>query len=472
AELILDDPGMRFTLAVPPILLEEWQRVAAGTEVLRDDSVVELPADDPVARSYASTLELLREAHATGRIEMLHVPYAAPDIGALQQEGRLLDLSDHYRRSVSGYLASLEATPVPGTAVLGDVLPHGVLGLLADRGLRFAVVAPTGAVSAEETPAAGVYRAGGMSVLVADPDVSSEIETGDIEEMLDTLFEHVLSEENTAPVALTVDLGAGRPTKINDFLDALELMGATPWIELTDAASAAEHEPAPFVTLPAEVMPMLGARAGYWDAISEARRQATALARAAGDDNSIARSTNDASLIAQSRLWAGSDGRWAAADRARAFADFATLGAASVLDTVDLSAPPDLTLSSASGTVPISIVNGSGTELELTVRTRADGMSVGWTEQVLRFRPQENPVMVPVDLQSSISGQLHVEVWAGEVMLAQRNTTVRASYLDRLAIVGGVSLVLIAILLFVRRRIRAGAGAGTITTNNGSADRR
>ncbi|MDZ4180599.1 MAG: DUF6049 family protein, partial [Coriobacteriia bacterium] len=343
---------------------------------------------------------------------------------------------------------------------------------LADRGLRFAVVAPTGAISGEETPTAGVYRAGRMSILVTDPEVSSEIESGDIEAMLDALFEHALSEESTAPVALTVDLGAGRSTKIADFLQALERMRTTPWISLTDASSASTHEPAPFVTLPAEVLPTPGARAGYWDTISEARRQATALARAAGDGNATARSANDASLIAQSRLWAGSDGRWAAADRARAFADFAILAAAGVLDTVDLSAPPDLTLSSASGTVPVSIINGSGTELELTVRTRAEGMSVGWTEQVLRFRPQENPVVVPVDLQSSISGKLHVEVWAGDVMLAQRETTVRASYLDRLAIVGGVALVLVGILLFVRRRIRAGTGAGTITTNDGSEDRR
>ncbi len=472
ARLVLADPGVRISLAIPPVLLEDWLRASRGYEVLRDDSVAQVAADDPAARSCAGTLDLLKRAERTGRLEFLDVPYAAPDIGALQATGRLHDLSDHYRRSVSGYLAALETTPVPGTAVPGDALPVAALDLLDARGLEFAVLGPASAASHEATLAAGVYRSGHLAILMTDPNASEALAAGDVDAVLDAVFARVVSAETTVPYTLSVDLGPGRAAHTEAIREVVAGLRGVPWVAFTTAARAAAHAPAPSITLITGVAPAPGARPGYWKAVSETRRYSSALLTAAGLNDPQAHLVNDASMIAQSRLWAGSDDRWAAADRGRAFAEAAMLAASAVLDAVSISAPPDLTLSSATGDVPVSVTNASGKELDLTIRTRAEGIRVTRPEQVLRFRPQENFVTVPVNLQSSLSGRLYVEVWADDIMLAESVTAVRASYLDRLAIVGGVALVLMAMLLFIHRRVRAGGRAGTITGQNDRRDRR
>jgi hypothetical protein len=106
--------------------------------------------------------------------------------------------------------------------------------------------------------------------------------------------------------------------------------------------------------------------------------------------------------------------------------------------------------------VPISIVNGSAKELTVLLSMRGDNLGLsGPDEELVTLSPQENFHPVGVDLKSALSGTLVVEVRADEVLLATGTSVVRASYLDRLAIVGGVTLLLLGLLLFIRRRVRA-----------------
>jgi len=205
-----------------------------------------------------------------------------------------------------------------------------------------------------------------------------------------------------------------------------------------------------------------GARPGYWDAVEEARRYSTALMSITPTGHPLSAAVTRASLIAQSQMWAGSDGRWAEIDRGLAFADAAVRNSQTLFDAITISAPADLTLSSAIGEVPLTVVNNSQTELRLQIRTVAEGLATNNPVQTLQIRPQENFLTVPVDLQSSISGRLGVEVWADDILLAKGNTTVKASYLDRLAIIGGVTLVLVALLLFIHRRVRRAQLTDTI----------
>ncbi len=78
--LVMQDPGARIVLGVPPVLLAEWKRLSGGY-TLADGTGV--PAESPVARRYADTLTRLRAALDTGRLELVGLGYADPDLSAL-----------------------------------------------------------------------------------------------------------------------------------------------------------------------------------------------------------------------------------------------------------------------------------------------------------------------------------------------------------------------------------------------------
>jgi hypothetical protein len=56
---------------------------------------------------------------------------------------------------------------------------------------------------------------------------------------------------------------------------------------------------------------------------------------------------------------------------------------------------------------------------------------------------------------SSISGGVQFELAAGALALASGKAVVRASYVDRLVVVGTVVLVLLGLLWYIRRKGRA-----------------
>ena len=80
---------------------------------------------------------------------------------------------------------------------------------------------------------------------------------------------------------------------------------------------------------------------------------------------------------------------------------------------------------------------------------------VGDRSWTIELRPQENFFEVPVDLQNALAGQLTLAVMAGDLVLQEQTVTVQASYLDRLAIIGGIVLVLGVMLAFIIRRVHA-----------------
>ena len=61
---------------------------------------------------------------------------------------------------------------------------------------------------------------------------------------------------------------------------------------------------------------------------------------------------------------------------------------------------------------------------------------------------------MPVDLGQAISGKVRVAVRAGRVQLAATSLTVTASFIDRLAIVATIVVVLVILLFVVRGRVR------------------
>lgn len=468
-QLILDEPRMRAGLAIPPVLLEEWAHIASGYETSGPEGVQSVEAEAETPLEYSATLDLLGEAIATKRLELLSVPYANPSIPGLAQTDRYGDITTHLERGLSAVIASIETSPSSGVVLADGLLPGAAIEPLAARGVEFAIVDPLVVSSAEETATSGPYlieptqALKSFVVLATDADAAAALSATSGMPAAQVIFNRSLSKESTVPLVASILVGPGRDMDIASLATCLAELADAPWVHFVTPTTAARVTPLDTATLSSRVDVRSQAPAGYWDECDAARAYADALVTAAGSTDAQAGLARDASLIAQDAAWAGPDNNWSSADRGRGFASSAAREAHSVLDAISISTQ-DMTLSSATGEVPVNIANASGKTLSVRVVTRARGIELtGSNDVTLVIRPQDNFFTVPVDLQSSLSGKLDVEVWAGETMLTSTEVTVRASYLDRLAILGGASLILVGLLLFIRHRIRAVVTADTIS---------
>jgi hypothetical protein len=171
-------------------------------------------------------------------------------------------------------------------------------------------------------------------------------------------------------------------------------------------------------------------------------------------------------MIAESSSWTdrstGQD-----LERGTAFAKAADLRAMATLSKVTL-AVPNITLAGSTGRVPVSVSNGSGRPLQLVLRAIPDHVRLnkGRTVAFLAL-PGETILSVPVDMRASITGGVQFDLMAGGMVLAGGRSTVRASYIDRIFLVGTVVLVLLGLLWYIRRR-----GRGAIDRIRSVAGRR
>ncbi len=458
AQAVLDDSGLRLTLAIAPVTLDEWARIAQGYSLSdADEGLIEVGAEEPAPLRYASALATLRDAVATGRLELLDVPYADPDIAALAATDRLGDLAAHYSHARSVYLTTMETSPSAGTAVAADALPADAFEVLGEREIRFALLAPEGLHTEDASATGGVHSIEGsrLRALVLERTICDALEADAASAGTLLVFRHAVSELALTPIVTLTELGPGRRGSVDSVIALASLVGEAAWADLVTASIAAATAPSGTITAPASLETTSAAPAGYWSEVAQARQYATALEYAAGAGDPDARVAAEASLVAQSARWAGPDDRWSMVDRGRAFSSTAERLSRSVLDEVTVTAR-DVTLAGPRGDVPLSIVNGSTKDLEIVLRFSGDDLEfAGEDVEHVTLNPQENFHTVGVDLKSALSGTLVVELWAGEMMLDAGTSVVRASYLDRLAIVGGVALLLLGLLLYIRKRVRA-----------------
>ncbi|MBN2841190.1 MAG: hypothetical protein JXP37_09585, partial [Coriobacteriia bacterium] len=199
---------------------------------------------------------------------------------------------------------------------------------------------------------------------------------------------------------------------------------------------------------------------GYWDEIASARTSVIAYAGAIGQDDPDAEATSRALLAAESSLWAGCDGAW---DRAAGGLDLARQAQQHVHSQFELVYfdAKDVTLSGSTGEVPLTLINNTGKPLTLSLHAQPDAPRASPSARVIEVQPTQNFVTVPVDLHNIASTNLTVSLRAGDLTVAETVVRVRTSYIDRLAAVGMVVLVLIVLLAIIHRKVKP-AIAGTI----------
>ncbi len=471
AEAILGEPKLRASIAIAPELLEEWKTIAQGFSFAGPAGVEEVAASSSAARAYAQALQRVKDAVATRRLDLLSVPYADPDVAGLASIGREKDLGDQLTLGAEACADSLDLTATACLFPARSCLTDSAARQVAASGIRHAIVAPRFLRDGESTASAGVYVSSKapLTLLAADAGLGRLLGGADATATTESVFRRALeqSDDQARTLPVVIEVGPGRAATVTGFIERVRPLLGQAWIGLvtarTAAATAERKDSYSFVK---RVSVVRGTPSGWWSSIAAARRYAEALQAVLLEGEQAGVDAITHSLIAEAATWAGPDGKWALADRGRSFASAAVRSSLDVLDTVTVTGN-DLTLSSARGDVPFSIMNTSGRNLNVVLRFTPQDVAIrGRSLRSATLLPAENYVTVPVDLQASAGGRLRLQVVAGTLVIASTTVEVRASYLDRLAVVGAIVVLLGAMLFFIRRRVRTAevatsADAGT-----------
>lgn len=465
--LVTTDPAVHMTLGVPPVLLAEWRRISGGYTT---SDGLRIPASNPVALSYGTTLDHLKAAMHTGRLELVSLGYSDPDLNDLADQGLSSDTSPQYDAGLSAVFASLEATSSTGTVPAGGCVPPGAIKLLAEKGVSYIVADASCGRRAGAVAVSGAYRIAGspLRALLVDTAASKDLSSSEPSTALHAAFNR-LDLDDRQPYVLRIDLDEATADATTTVGVAVKALEAAPWIHMLTARDAVTGATQPDVRLvaggPAPVAPD-----GFWDDVAQARAYSSAMIASLGSSDAGAMTSQTQSLVAESSAWSGPNGTWQFADRGRAYALASLQTTRAILDTVHIKVEP-ITLSGAKGDVPVSVLNGTQRTLNVVVRTTTNGgIKVnGARDMPLTLRPQETFLQIPVDLESSLSGKLTVEVVAGNLVLSRKTVDVKASYLDRLAVIGGIVLLLAILLAFIVRRVRAAEATATTEDGSGAA---
>ena len=454
---LADPEAAPITLGLPPVILEDWLRASSGYQTVGPEGTTEVLGDDEVPQTYVRALEAVTTSISEGALELLDVPYAEPDLAGLSAMTALEDLGEHYRHGRSVYQAALTAEPTAGTAMSEDHVPSGVRSVLAERDLDFVLLSQAAVSSGEtsETPGAHPIAGTPSTGLVVDDAACEALTAETSADLIDHLFDVALSDEATRAVVAQMAFGPGRDGDASVFAAALDVLRRLPWAQAVSASAAAQTRGSEEIDLPEEPNGDAPAPIGYWEEVLEARRLAEALKAATSPTDSDADAAVVAVLVAESRCWAGPDESWGLVSRGRSYAAAATRRCEDILGSVSVSSD-DLTLAGRTGKLPLSIDNGSDKNLRVVVRARSQHARVGPPDEVeVELRPAENFVTLPVSMTTALADRVVVSVYAGETSIASTTIDIRASYLDRLAIVGMVVLVLGVLLFYIRRRVRS-----------------
>lgn len=458
---LVQDRAVPLSLAVPPLLLEEGARTAAGYETTAG---VAVKATDPSALRSARLVGALQSAVATGTLGLIDVPYALPDAALLNATGASEDLSLHWAQTDSVYASVLRAPIGPRVAYLGRTLTRGALASLADRAPMCVLAHGESLRSGDTTAVPGIYTLPDTNVhaLVVDDAASVGASMG-AEAFYDALFAHL---ETGSPAVVLLDLGREGANDPVDVQHALDWIESADWLHLTTTEALATSPAGGAATLsPADTTE---APEAYRSELKGARDAIVGYAQAAGAMDADAVAVTRSLLVAQSGMWAGHDGLWSSAPEAEAFAESARQFVLAQYALIKLDTK-DVTLSGTKGNVPLTLINDTGKHLDLTLVAHSSAGTVVTPTQAISVQPTQNLLTIPVDLGNTLSDSINVRITAGDALITETTVTVRASYLDRLGIVAIVVLVLAGLLFYIRKRVKT-VDAGTITSGDNGPD--
>ena len=453
ATSVLTDPLARVTLALSPLTLEEWRSITRGYTLASGASV---PAGAPATVAYAATLQRLKSALQTGRLELTAAGYSDPSLTDLAANKLGDDVLPQYETGLSAYFTSLETTPSTGTVPAGGTMPQALAKTLHSQGVRYLVVDGSSARIGKKAAPTGAYpvAGAGFTALVPDGPGGRALAAGETSTAIAGTFDRAQSSTPRAPYVVRVELGEGRAAATATVLPALKAFEAAPWARLQLGRETGPAKGAKSVTLASATV--ASKEKAFWAAVRGGRANAEALISGLGAGNLSAQTAQTQSLISEAHAWSDPANSYATASAGTAFARSAYHAGQAIFSKIDVSAQ-SVTLAGATGQVPVNIQNSTQETLDVYVVAESDGgvEVTGPTRILTRLPPRETFVQVPVDMHSSLNGRLEIDVVSGPLVISKQTVTVHRSYLDRLALVLGIVVALGGLLVFIVRRVAA-----------------
>ncbi|MGB4441198.1 MAG: hypothetical protein WBJ62_03125 [Coriobacteriia bacterium] len=442
AQLANDGPPI--ALALPPILIEQLARVAAGYETTAG---IVVPASDETPVRYARMLDSLRSAVETGTIELIDVPYGLPDLADLSSIGGSPDLDLHWRQTDTVSALTLLDTSGSGVAYLGEHLSAEGLVSAGERGAA-CVLAHEGSLRSPDAAATpGCYTVDGTDtkvLVVNDAAAAGALEGPDA--FYDALFEQL----DGGTVVVLLEVGPGSPHTTEDVRHVVDWLGDASWLRAREVGSltqASDREPASIAKRSGEPDDV-----EYWNEIVAGRSAALAYARAAGPDDPDATAAVRALLAAESSLITSEGSRASGRTQGLARSAEALEYVTAQFALIRLEAE-DVTLSGTNGELPLTLINDTGKQLNLTLLAASGTRQSTVGAQEIVAQPTQNFLTLPVDLGNALSDEIAISVRAGDMTIAEAAVGVRASYIDRLATILMVVAVLAVLLVIIRRKV-------------------
>lgn len=431
-------------LALPPVLTEQLARAAAGYETT---TTVRVPATDEQPMRHARTLESLRSAIETGTISLVDVPYSLPDLAGLSAIRSTSDLALHFGQTDAVNALALHASPEPAVAYLGPRLSADAMTVLAERGATCVLAHADDVRSGDATATPGCYTVAGSAtkVLVVDEAAARGAHDG-AAAFYDALFDRI----GEGPVVVLLRVGPDAPNTTLDVQHALDWIDEASWLRASDVASltrSADPRPATLVRPAKETIDT-----SYWAEIATSRTATLAYAGAVGLEDPDALAAVRSLLVAESSLLTQTKASQGAPAEGLVRAAEARDFVMSQFALVRLDAK-DVTLSASKGNVPLTLINDTGKKMALTLHAASDSGSSSAGSQDVVVQPAQNFLTLPVDLGNALADELVVTVRAGDLTVAEATVAVQASYIDRLATVLMVVIVLAVLLVIIRRRV-------------------
>jgi len=458
AELAALPSAPTVEVAISPMLLTQLGRMRAGYTVEEVGGVREVPAGEGGAELAAGALEDLRTVASAPGVRITALPFSVPELPALYGGGLGRDVQIQLDRGREVVGSFLQSSPVPGVlrppaaaldaATLRGLSASGITTLIVDPGTvdtapqPLDLTGPATAHLAEATLAAIVPDPSADAVVaetaLADPVRSAQATLGE----LAMIWQERPGEHRGVAMVLGEDLIPPGPF----FVPFARGIAGAPWLSTVSSTElVASFPPLAPTELAAPALRRFGST--YVAELKQTRRRVDTLRSMLPPESEEPARLDSMLLLAEAGQYLSDPTGGLAFVRAvRDEVD-------AVLASLTLGTVSTVTLTSESGGgIPVSVSNGGGEQLSVTVRLvsqhlretlSADLELPPGTSETVRFQAQlRSTGRFPVRAQL---------VSPGGRVIDQETIVVRSTEYNRIALVITLGAALVLLVLWARR---------------------
>jgi hypothetical protein len=459
-------PGLPVTMVVSPVLLEQLATMRDGYRVVEGSGIREVPAEQGTALAAGRLLDRIREVLRQPLVEVVALPYASPSVPALVHAGLNIDLARQIRRggdavaALGGKEPSRTIFHPPGSAVTASSLAPLNLALAAEPGPTPALLLDGNVVPpppTELTPPARIQvEADGTShpAIASDPGVEARTAALPDDPILRAQWvlgelSAIYFEQPSIPRGAALIFGEQDEPEsgfLQSFLRGIRGAPEIFWLKAAPASRLLLDQSVPDrrrLTETVRPSPLAGS---FTTEMDDSRDAVEALDSMA-DQNDLVGQLDRLLLLSESRYLGGhEDLRFDYLDTARATVD-------AEFDKVHLPPSSDITLTSRTGRIPVTLRSEAGYPVQLQLSLRATGLELigGSSRDILLSRPIQTFVF-PARAQRT--GRFPVQVRLGTpdgTRIGRTEIVVRSTAYNRIALVITIGAALFLALWWGRR---------------------